>query len=105
MILRRWGARANADGARQYEVHFRDSVLPELARIDGHCGAYLLHRVDGTDIELTVMTLWTSMNAVRAFAGDNPQVAVVEGRAREVLSTFDEVVTHHDVVADTIGYV
>ena len=103
MILRRWVARADAEGARQYEEHFRGAVLPELALIEGHRGAYLLNRADGTHVEVTVMTLWTSMDAVRAFAGDSSQVAVVEDRAREVLVAFDETVTHHEVVAATVG--
>lgn len=42
MVVRRWTARATADGAQQYEAHFRGSVLPELASVDGHRGAYLL---------------------------------------------------------------
>lgn len=105
MILRRWSARANADGAQQYEVHFRQSVLPALARVDGHCGAYLLQRVDGAHVELTVMTLWTSMDAVRAFAGENPDIAVVEDRARAVLTALDERVTHHEITVATVGQV
>lgn len=103
MILRRWTARATAEGARQYMDHFRQTVLPELARVDGHQGSYLLQRVDGAHIELTVMTRWTSMDAIRAFAGDVLEKAVVEPRAQEVLASFDVAVSHHDVVVDTVG--
>jgi len=48
------------------------------------------------------MTLWTSMDAVRAFAGDAPEAAVVEPPAREALDTFDETVSHHEVMVDTV---
>ncbi len=102
MILRRWTARATSPGARLYERHFRDSVLPELGGLEGHRGAYLLQRRDGDDVEVTVMTVWASMDAVRGFAGDDPERAVVEPRAREVLDAFDEVVSHHEVVVDTV---
>lgn len=102
MIVRRWGARGTAEGAEQYEAHFRGSVLPELAGVAGHRGAYLLRRDEGGHVELTVITLWASMDAVRAFAGSSPDRAVVEDRAREVLDQVDDVVSHHDVVVDTV---
>jgi hypothetical protein len=44
------------------------------------------------------MTLWASLDAVRAFAGGAAQTGVVEPRAREVLTSFDIEVTHHEVV-------
>jgi hypothetical protein len=41
------------------------------------------------------------MEAVRRFAGDEPERAVVEPAARAVLSDFDESVRHYEVV---LGY-
>ena len=102
MIVRRWAARATAEGVQKYETHFRQSVLPELARIDGHRGAYLLQSNDDGLIEIIVLTLWTSMDAVRAFAGDAPEEAVVEPPAREALVAFDQAVSHHEVLVDTV---
>jgi hypothetical protein len=44
------------------------------------------------------------MDAVRGFAGDAPDVAVLEDAARRALSHWDERVTHHEVaVALTEG--
>jgi heme-degrading monooxygenase HmoA len=103
MILRRWTARATPPGARRYERRFRDSVPPDLAGLAGPRGAYLLQRREGDHVELTVLTVGASMDAVRDFAGDDPERAVVEPRAREVLDAFDEVVTHHEVVVDTVA--
>jgi len=37
------------------------------------------------------------MDAIRAFAGDTPERAVVEPEARAVLREFDETVTHYEV--------
>ena len=33
------------------------------------------------EVEFLVLTLWESMDAIRAFAGDQPEVAVVEPEA------------------------
>jgi heme-degrading monooxygenase HmoA len=99
MIARRWSARArDADGYVQF---FRDTVLPQLGRIDGHQGAYVLKRPLGEESEILVMTLWESMDAIRAFAGKDPSAAVVEDEAKPFLSGFDSTVDHFEVALDT----
>ncbi len=95
-IWRGWATRANADA---YEAHFRESVLPHLEALPGFRDAHLLRRDDGDDeVELVAQTYFESMDAVRAFAGTDPNRAVVEPSARAVLSRFDEHVTHHTVI-------
>lgn len=48
------------------------------------------------------MTLWNSMDAIRGFAGDNLERAVVEPNARAVLTDFEEVVRHYEVRHTTV---
>lgn len=98
MILRVWRAHATAEKAPDYARHAAGKVFPALARIAGHRGAYLVRRALGTSVELMVLTLWDSMEAVRRFAGAKPEKAVVEPEAQAVLTDFDESVTHYEVV-------
>jgi uncharacterized protein len=101
MILRMWRARATVEKSGEYVAHATKKVFPALSAIDGHRGAYLLRRaVDGA-IELVVLTLWESMDAVRKFTGVKAEKAVVEPEARAVLTAFDESVTHFEVVHRT----
>ena len=39
------------------------------------------------------------MDAIRAFAGDQPELAVVEPEARATLVRFDSTVHHYEVLA------
>ena len=72
MILRVWRARADRGREAAYPEHFRRHVAPELRRIAGFLGADLASRdVDG-GVEFTVCTRWASMDAVRRFAGADP---------------------------------
>jgi uncharacterized protein YciI/heme-degrading monooxygenase HmoA len=97
-ILRMWKARSTVDKADEYVRHATNKVFPALRAIEGHRGAYLLRRaVDGA-IEFVVLTLWDSMEAVRKFAGVDPEKAVVEPEARAVLTSFDDSVLHFEVV-------
>ena len=97
MIGRLWRGWASPDGAPAYEEHLRAATFPALARIDGHEGAYALRREAGSEVEFVVLTLWRSLDAVRAFAGDDYQVAVVPPEARRSLTRFDETVDHFEV--------
>ena len=48
----------------------------------------------------TSITFFTSMDDVRAFAGNDPEQAVIEEQARCALTRWDERVTHHEVTVD-----
>jgi heme-degrading monooxygenase HmoA len=103
VIVRAWRATATDDGADAYRAHFSRSVLPELQRIDGFQGAYLLRRDHDGSVELQVLTLWDSLDAIGRFAGADLEAAVVEPAARAALTTYDTTVTHHTVVVDAAG--
>jgi hypothetical protein len=100
-ILRLWKGRATAAKAGDYVRHASQTVFPEVQSLPGHRGAYLLRRSVGDSVEFTVLTLWDSMDAVRGFAGPDPERAVVEPAARAALSDFEETVTHYEVVVHT----
>jgi heme-degrading monooxygenase HmoA len=102
MILRTWTAlaRSPADAA-DYAEHLRTNVFPHLHTLDGHLGAYLLQRGSGHAVGVMVITVWESLEAVRAFSGEDTGVAVVEPEARRLLVNFDERVTLYDVVLDS----
>jgi heme-degrading monooxygenase HmoA len=97
MIMRMWKARATANRADDYIQHATKVVFPKVNAIEGHRGAYLLRRQVEGDVELVVLTVWDSMEAIRRFAGPEPNKAVVEPEARAVLASFDEYVTHFEV--------
>ena len=99
MIERMWSGRTTRDGAIQYADHFRRVVVPALAAINGYRGARLLEReVDGI-IEVLVVTRWHSFEAIRAFAGDELDRAVVDDEAAPLFSDYDPKVRHFGVVA------
>jgi heme-degrading monooxygenase HmoA len=98
MIARMWRASSTVAKADDYVRHATDQVFPSLDRIEGHRGAYLLRRTFGETVEIVILTLWDSMEAIRKFAGAEAERAVVEPEAQAALSTFDDWVTHFDVV-------
>lgn len=98
MIFRIWRGETVAAKADAYKEHLATEVFPRLAAMPGHKGAYLLRRDDGDKTEVLAVTLWDTMQAVRSFAGDAPEVAVVEPAAEAVLTAWDREVRHYEVV-------
>jgi hypothetical protein len=102
LTVRTWSARADGEGADNYSRYFTGTLLPELRKLSGFEGAYLLRRDldgDGT-VELTAHTFWASPDVIRAFAGDDITVAIVEPEAQAMLLDFDRTATHRRVAAD-----
>lgn len=99
MIGRLWRGRCTPGNAEAYETLLLTEIIPELDKVEGCLGAYVMRRQDGEDIEFAVLHLLESLAAVKAFAGDNYEAAVVPGQARALLASFDPVVQHFEVRA------
>jgi len=98
MIARLWHGSTTRENADAYETLLKTKILPGIHRVKGNAGAYLLRR-DLTDgVEFATLTLFESLDAVRAFAGKDYEVAVVSPEARKLLSRFDQRSLHYDVV-------
>ena len=103
MIARTWRGRTSTARADGYALHFTNNVLPELKKLPGHRGAYLLRREAEGNVEFTAVTLWESRDSIRAFAGADISKAHVEPEARAALSDFDLHADHYDVVVSAVS--
>lgn len=97
MIARIWRATASQENAAAYRGHFAAKVVPHLNSIAGYKGASLLRREVGGHVELLAMTLWDSLDSIRAFAGDDPATAVVDPEAQQMLTTFERTADNYEV--------
>jgi len=105
LTVRTWLATATSAGAKGYSRYFAGTLLPQLRELPGFAGAYLLSRDldEAGSVELTACTFWESTEAIRAFAGDDITVSVVEPEARAMLLDFDRTAAHRSVVVDARG--
>ena len=101
MIVRTWRCRATPALADAYQAYLTGTVFAGLARIAGHRGAQLLRReVDGL-VEFVAVSSWDSFDAIREYAGDTLDRAVVKPEARAMLADFDEFVAHYALAYET----
>jgi heme-degrading monooxygenase HmoA len=91
-----WTTPANAD---RYEALLREEIFPaiESRQIAGYLGIELHRRDDADEVEFVTIMWFESLAAVRAFAGEEYEVAVVPAKARAVLARFDARSQHYEV--------
>ncbi len=97
-IARWWRGVTDVGQADRYEALLRTKVLPGIHRIAGYRGAYLFRRDLADGVEFATLTLWDSIDAVRAFAGSEHATAVVPPEARLLLREWDPTAIHYEMV-------
>jgi len=100
VIARIWHGWTSPDNADAYEDFLRTRMFPSIHRVPGYLGAELLRRDGADEVAFVTITRFESLEAVKAFAGEDYEQAVVEPQARQLLSHFDERSEHYDVVID-----
>jgi heme-degrading monooxygenase HmoA len=90
-----WAAQQNADA---YENFLRATFLPAIHRIAGYHGARVLRRDRDDEVEFVTITSFESIEAIRAFAGEDWEAAHVAPTGRQLLSRFDLRCAHYGVV-------
>lgn len=75
MISRAWHGRVPAAKAEAYHQVLIATGLADYRRTAGNLGVVVERWVEGDVAHFLITTFWESMDAVRRFAGDQPEVA------------------------------
>src|SRR5712692_7638015 len=102
LMVRSFSASATTANAAAYVDFFNHRLVPHLKRIDGHRGAMVLVRTTAHQAAIEVLTFWESMEAIRRFAGEAIDRAVIEPEARALFLSFDEQVRHYQMALNTL---
>jgi heme-degrading monooxygenase HmoA len=100
MIARIWHGWTRRENADAYEKLLREEIFIGIAakEIPGYKGIRLLRRDLGNqEIEFVTIMWFDSWQAVKQFAGDHFEQAVVPPKARALLSRFDPRSRHYEV--------
>ena len=99
MIARIWrGAVAQSDGDA-YAEYMQGTGVAGYVKTPGNRGVWMLRRDIGRKTEFLMFTLWDSMDAIKAFAGEQPERAVFYPEDGRYLVERDELATHFEVAA------
>ena len=96
MITRLWRGWTAPENAQAYADCLLGSLFPSMREIEGFLGAEVLRRPDGGEVAFVTLTRFDSLDAIRAFAGHDYEVPVLEPEALALLSRYDERATHFE---------
>jgi heme-degrading monooxygenase HmoA len=99
MIARTWHGRVRADQADAYHAYLLRSGVADYAATPGNRGVQILRRREGDIAHFLLVTLWDSLDAIRAFAGDDYEQARYYPEDDAYLLEREPRVTHYEVLA------
>jgi heme-degrading monooxygenase HmoA len=84
--------------AEDYAKYIRETGFAEYGQTPGNRGAWMLRRDEGDRTEFITLSLWESEDAIRAFAGDDIDAAVLYPEDERYLIGSESTVRHYQVV-------
>lgn len=102
MISRIWHGWTTPVNADTYESLLKSEIFIGIRnrKIPGYRGIQLFRRTVATEVEFVTVMWFDSLEAVRVFAGENYEIAVIPEKARGLLSHFDARSQHYEVRAE-----
>ena len=102
MISRIWHGWTTPENADAYEVLLKSEIFTGIQnrKIPGFQGIQLFRRELDDEVEFVTIMWFDSIEAVRNFAGEDYETAVVPPKARALLSRFDARSQHFKVRAE-----
>jgi heme-degrading monooxygenase HmoA len=96
-IIRVWYGLAERKHADDYGSHVKNDIFPLFSKMRGNLGAKVLRRDVDKGVEFAVITAWDSMEAIRQFAKEDIDKAVVAEVAQPYFIRYDNHVSHFTV--------
>ncbi len=103
MIARIWRGAVRRDDGDAYAEYMDATGVAGYRETPGNLGVTMLRRDVGDRCEFLMFTLWESLDAVKAFAGDDHETAVFYPEDDRFLVERDETSSHWEVAAHVDG--
>ncbi|HSK17195.1 MAG TPA: antibiotic biosynthesis monooxygenase [Gaiellaceae bacterium] len=103
MIARIWRGWTRPEDAEAYAAYMEEVAAPESLGTPGNRGFSVLHRRDGEREEFLTISLWDSLEAIEAFAGDEIEQAVFYPEDERYLVERELTVGHFEYLEPATG--
>jgi heme-degrading monooxygenase HmoA len=76
MVARTWRGWTRSEDADEYAAYIAETGLRAYRETPGNRGAWIMRRDEEGRTEFVTLSFWDSLDAIRAFAGDDLERAV-----------------------------
>jgi len=98
MIARVWHGEVPAERADEYHQYLLHTGVPDLQATPGNHGVYVMRRFADEHARFTMISLWDSLESIRAFAGEDEEKARYYPKDSDFLIELEPKVRHYDVL-------
>jgi heme-degrading monooxygenase HmoA len=97
MIARIWHGAVPAHRREAYRACLARTGVPDSRGTPGNLGVTVLERLEGDVAHFVFVSLWESLDTIRAFSGEPVEAARYYPEDREYLLELEPTVTHYEV--------
>ncbi len=73
--MRLWHGEVEIAKADEYEKFMIDRAAPDYGSVEGLIKLYFQRKDEGEKAHFLLVTLWDSIDSIKKFAGDDPEIA------------------------------
>ena len=96
-IMRLWHGEVAIEKADEYEQFMIERAAPDYGSVKGLIKLYFQRRNEEESAHFLLVTLWDSIESVKKFAGDNPEIAKYYPEDDEFLLEKEKYVSMYEV--------
>ena len=101
MITRMWHGRVPTAKAQAYRAFLNARAIPDYRSVEGNISIHILERTEGDVTHFITLTFWKDMGSIKAFAGEDVEVAKYYPEDKDYLLEFEPRVVHYEVVGQS----
>ena len=101
MITRMWHGRVPTIKATAYREFLNERAIPDYQSVAGNISVHILERTEGDITHFITLTFWKDMDSIKAFAGEDAEVAKYYPEDKNFLLEFEPHVIHYEVVGQS----
>jgi len=96
-IMRLWHGEVSLEKADDYERFMIERAAPDYSSVEGLLKLYFQRKNEKNKTHFLLITIWDSLEAIKNFAGDNPELAKYYPEDDNFLLEKEELVSMYEV--------
>jgi heme-degrading monooxygenase HmoA len=101
MIVRMWHGKVPAAKAGAYREFLNTRAITDYQSVAGNLSVHILERSEGAITHFITLTFWKDIESIKAFAGEDVEVAKYYPEDQDFLLEFEPTVVHYEVVGQS----
>lgn len=104
MIVRSWHGIVPVENAEGFREYILITGVAEAKATLGNLGAFIYNKTQGKFEHFFMVSYWESIESIKAFAGEEPHIAVTYPDDDKYGLISDPIVLHHEIQEVPLGF-